>query len=290
MRRSSRDRRRALHERRGPGDRARVRDGARRALRHARASLRPQRQRGEGDRLPRAAPASVRWHGPRTPRPSATSRPRLQLACVRPPQSPERDRRELVLQARLGTVLVATRGYAAPAAARAYARAEALCEHVGEAPELPASSMVSPACPSSRESSSGPRSSPATCSNGARRPETRRLVMEARRLLGEIRFWHGEPYRAKRHLDDVVRVYDGERHRAHALRYGDDPSVVAQGYLAVTAWISGRPTRPAACDALLAFARDRAHPFSLSVAWLFACLGRSASPRAGRRRARRPRR
>ena len=44
--------------------------------------------------------------------------------------------------------------------------------------------------------------------------------MEARRLLGEIRFWHGEPYRAKRHLDDVLRVYDVERHRGHALRYG----------------------------------------------------------------------
>src|SRR5262249_58395092 len=54
------------------------------------------------------------------------------------PASPERDRRELVLQARLGTVLAATPGYTEPAAARAYARAEALCEHVGEVPELPA--------------------------------------------------------------------------------------------------------------------------------------------------------
>jgi len=52
------------------------------------------------------------------------------------PASPDRSRRELMLQARLGPVLVATRGYGSPSATRAYARAEALCEEVGEAPEL----------------------------------------------------------------------------------------------------------------------------------------------------------
>jgi tetratricopeptide (TPR) repeat protein len=188
------------------------------------------------------------------------------------PASPERDRRELVLQARLGTVLVATRGYAAPAAARAYARAEALCEHVGEAPELPAvlHGLASVYIEQGKlERAAKLAGNLLDC--GAQAGD-QALVMEARLLLGEIRFWHGEPSRAKRHLHDVVRVYDAERHRAHALRYGEDPSVVAQGFLAVTAWISGRADEAQRrADALLGFARERAHPFSWSIAWLFAC-------------------
>ena len=187
------------------------------------------------------------------------------------PRSPERDRRELVLQARLGTVLVATRGHAAPAAARAYARAEALCEDAGEAPEL--LTALHGLASVYIEQGKLPRAAKlaqALLDRGARAGDEA-LVMEARRLLGEIRFWHGEPYRSKSHLDEVLRVYDAERHRGHALRYGDDPSVVAQGYLAVGAWICGRADEAEArARALVEFARARGHPFSLGLALLLA--------------------
>jgi class 3 adenylate cyclase len=187
------------------------------------------------------------------------------------PKSRARDRRELVLQARLGTVLVATRGYAAPAAERAYARAEALCEEVGEAPELSTALHGLAAVSIERgKLSRAAKLAHGLLTRGAQAGDEA-LVMEARRLLGEIRFWHGEPYRAKRHLDDVVRVYDAERHRAHALRYGEDPSVVAQGYLALVSWLCGRADEAQLrARALIDFARERAHPFSLSVALLFA--------------------
>jgi class 3 adenylate cyclase len=187
------------------------------------------------------------------------------------PRSTDRDRRELALQARLGTVLVATRGYTAPAAERAYARAEALCEDVGEAPER-LTALHGLAAVSIEQGKLGRAAKLAheLLERGAQAGDEA-LVMEARRLLGEIRFWHGEPYRAKRHLDEVVRVYDVERHRAHALRYGEDPSVVAQGFLAMASWICGRADEAQLrAHALVDFARERAHPFSLSVALLFA--------------------
>ena len=187
------------------------------------------------------------------------------------PASPDRSRRELMLQARLGPVLVATRGYGSPSATRAYARAEALCEEVGEAPEL-LTALHGLAVVSIEQGKLGRAAKLADrlLQRGGHAGDEG-LVMEARRLLGEIRFWHGEPYRAKRHLDDVLRVYDGERHRGHALRYGADPSVVAQGYLAMTAWICGQPDQARErASAAVAFARARAHPFSLSAAWLFA--------------------
>jgi len=187
------------------------------------------------------------------------------------PESQARDRRELSLQARLGTVLVATRGHGAPAAERAYARAEALCEEVGEAPEL-LTALHGLAAVSIERGRLGRAASLAQqlLDRGGRAGDEA-LVMEARRLLGEIRFWHGEPYRARRHLVDVLRVYDVERHGGHALRYGHDPSIVSQGYLALVAWICGSPDEAQLrARAVVDFARERAHPFSLSIALFFA--------------------
>jgi class 3 adenylate cyclase len=187
------------------------------------------------------------------------------------PASRARDRRELVLQARLGTVLVATRGHAAPAAERAYARAEALCEEVGEAPEL-LTALHGLAGVSIEQGRLARAANLAQqlLDRGAQAGDEA-LVMEARRLLGEIRFWHGEPYRARRHLEAVLQVYDVERHGTHALRYGHDPSTVAQGYLAMVSWMCGKPDdAQLRARVLVDFARERAHPFSMSIALFFA--------------------
>ncbi|HEV8717899.1 MAG TPA: hypothetical protein VGX03_34410 [Candidatus Binatia bacterium] len=52
------------------------------------------------------------------------------------PDTPERARQELMLQAALGQPLIATKGYAAPEVERTYTRAVELCEQVGETPQL----------------------------------------------------------------------------------------------------------------------------------------------------------
>jgi predicted ATPase len=52
------------------------------------------------------------------------------------PETPERTRHELALQAILGPVLIATQGYAAPDVAYTYSRARALCRTLGDPPEL----------------------------------------------------------------------------------------------------------------------------------------------------------
>src|SRR5262249_12561462 len=54
------------------------------------------------------------------------------------PDTVERRRQELLVQTALGPALLATRGYAAPEFAQAYARAYELCQQVGEGPEGPA--------------------------------------------------------------------------------------------------------------------------------------------------------
>src|SRR5262249_40196757 len=52
------------------------------------------------------------------------------------PDTPERVQHELTLQAALGATLMVTKGYAAPEAEQAYARAFALCQQLGETPQL----------------------------------------------------------------------------------------------------------------------------------------------------------
>jgi predicted ATPase len=52
------------------------------------------------------------------------------------PDSPERAQQELVMQTTLGPALINTKGQAAPEVLHAYARARALCQQVGETPQL----------------------------------------------------------------------------------------------------------------------------------------------------------
>src|SRR5262249_47728252 len=52
------------------------------------------------------------------------------------PDTPERRQRELDLQTPLGPVLIATKGYAAPEVEQTYTRARALCQQMGETPQL----------------------------------------------------------------------------------------------------------------------------------------------------------
>jgi predicted ATPase len=52
------------------------------------------------------------------------------------PDTPERTQRELGLQTALGSALMVTQGFAAPAVEHAYNRARVLCQQVGETPQL----------------------------------------------------------------------------------------------------------------------------------------------------------
>ncbi len=52
------------------------------------------------------------------------------------PDTPERSQQELTLQIALGNSLIATKGYAAPEVEQAYTRARALCQQIGETPQL----------------------------------------------------------------------------------------------------------------------------------------------------------
>jgi DNA-binding SARP family transcriptional activator len=99
------------------------------------------------------------------------------------------------------------------------------------------------------------------------------LLVEAGYVLGIAAFWSGEFEVARTHFEVAVDRYRPEHRGTHLLRYGLDPQVVCLSRLGNTLWFLGHPEMATrACDAALALADEIGHPYSRSIALVFAAL------------------
>jgi DNA-binding SARP family transcriptional activator len=99
------------------------------------------------------------------------------------------------------------------------------------------------------------------------------LLVEGEYVLGIAAFWQGELEVARRRFEAAVDGYRSEHHRAHLIRYGQDPKVICLSRLGNTLWFLGRPESALRmCAAALALADDIRHPFSRATALVFAAL------------------
>jgi predicted ATPase len=93
------------------------------------------------------------------------------------------------------------------------------------------------------------------------------LLLEANAAHCMSLFYVGNFAPARRHCEKAVELYDLEKHRGHALIYGQDPAVGSLTFLAWTLWIQGYPSQALAkCADLLKHARVLAHAHSLAYA------------------------
>lgn len=184
--------------------------------------------------------------------------------------------RELALVVASATLLMAIRGYAAPETERGFARARALCDALPASPArypvlrgLVSYHHVRAALGDARELGM------VLLDHVARRPDDRRLMVQAHYGHGATLFHQGALEEARAHLETALRVYDPATHREHALEYGGyDPGVACSLWLAWTLALMGRLDEAAARDHEgLARARQLTDPFSL--AW--ACHGAAVS-------------
>lgn len=153
------------------------------------------------------------------------------------PATPERDRQELDLQLSLGPPLTATKGWAPPEMAAAYARAQELCETIDDHAQLiPALWLL------------------ATFRLGrSEHAEVDKLVERLVRLAEQAGdpdllilaglqvspFYRGKFAEARRLLERASTVWDVKQQRTLALQYGMAPAVVALAYLAECLWLLG---------------------------------------------------
>jgi predicted ATPase len=188
------------------------------------------------------------------------------------PETTERVQQELTFQMTLGVPLIATKGFAAPDTGQAYERARALCQQLGDTPQIFPVLYGLNVFYSARGEGQMSREVAAQSLRLAQQVRDPDLLLEAHECVGASLLLLGEEWATARdHLERALALYDPHRHRAHAFVYGRDPGVTAKSQLSSVLWMLGYPAQALrqSQDAL-AWARELAHAYSTAYALYFA--------------------
>jgi class 3 adenylate cyclase/predicted ATPase len=190
------------------------------------------------------------------------------------PETTERIQQELLLQITLGPVLMMTRGFAAPEAEHAYARARSLCQRVGcETPQLFSVLRGLWQFYNGRGEYQTARELGEQCLQLAQQGHDTARLLEAHHTLWTTRLLLGELRLAHTHLEQGLALYDPQQHRGLAVLYGHDPVVCCHGVAAVTLWLLGYPDQALRqLHAAHALAQEVAHPSSLAFARMLTAI------------------
>jgi class 3 adenylate cyclase/predicted ATPase len=183
------------------------------------------------------------------------------------PETPERTQQAVTLHIALGAALQVTKGQAAPEVEHAYTQAYALCQQVGETPELVQVLfglwrfyLVRPQLHTARELGD-------TLLRLAQRADDPALAVIAHYALGTTWLWLGALPAARQHLEEGSARYTPDQRRAPVFRMGQDLGVVCRALAAVTYWLLGYPEQSLArLHEALAVAQELSHPYSLAYA------------------------
>jgi len=189
------------------------------------------------------------------------------------PDTSARVQHELDLQIALGPALIATKGPAAPEVEQTYARTRALCQQVGETPQL--FSTLWGLCRFYRARGALPmaRELGEQLYRLAQREAAPTPRLEAHDALGSTLFHLGEYATAQTHLEQGIALTDPTVQRALALRHDVAPGVTCLAYAANILWCLGFPAQAVRwAQEALALAQTLAHPYSLVFAQYWAAL------------------
>ncbi len=187
------------------------------------------------------------------------------------PKGRIRDEYELSVMISLGAALIATKGYAAPEVEAAFDRARALCEGIGDTPQLfpalwglwsfhivRASHQASLELGDQLQHIAG------------REPG---LLLEAHRALGSTLLYMGDIHRARQHLQKGVELYDPRYHSGHTYHYGQNPLVACLSSLAFAFWALGHSDTSLDAKArAISYAEAIDHPHSLAYALVLSAV------------------
>jgi predicted ATPase len=187
------------------------------------------------------------------------------------PDTDERARQELVLQTTIGPAWMAVKGYAAPEVERAYSRARALCQQLGESRQLFTvlrGLWIFYAVRAELRMARELGEHLLQLAQTARDPA---LLLEAHYTLGETLYYLGEFASAHVHIEQGIALYDPQQHRAHAFLYGVDPGVFCLSRAAYVLWLFGHPEQAVKrSQEALTLAQELAHSNTLAAALVFA--------------------
>jgi class 3 adenylate cyclase/predicted ATPase len=181
------------------------------------------------------------------------------------PETPEHTQQALTLHIALGAALQVTKGHAAPEVEHTYTQAYALCQQMGETPELAPVLLglwrfyaVRPQLHTARELGE-------TLLRLAQHADDPALAVIAHYTLGATWFYLGVLPAARQLLEEGITRYTSDQHRALGFRIGQDPGVACRVHAAGALWLMGYPEQALArVHDALALAHELSHPFSLA--------------------------
>jgi predicted ATPase len=193
--------------------------------------------------------------------------------CQRLPETAEHSRQELTMQMMLGAALAATKGQAAPETGHAYNRARALCQQVGETPELvPVLWGLVPFYVNRGELRTALELGQHMLSL-AQRVHDAAALGHAHIMLGNVLSMVGEMAMARTHLEQGLTLSKAQHHGTASRPHDNYPMVLGLARLAQTLWHLGYPAQ-ALQRSQEALTLDRAlsHPRSVATALLLAAM------------------
>jgi DNA-binding winged helix-turn-helix (wHTH) protein/predicted ATPase len=181
------------------------------------------------------------------------------------PETSERDRQELDLQAALGSALMAVQGFAAPDVSHAYARARELCRLVGETPQLFAVLVGLCIFYQERAELRTAHTLAEQLLHLAERRQDPVHLCWAHNALGVTLKFMGEFVQARAHLEQSMALYHPQTTLGAHVVF--DPGVDSLCGLSEVLWVLGYPDQALQrAQEGLALARELSHPFSLAGA------------------------
>jgi class 3 adenylate cyclase/predicted ATPase len=187
------------------------------------------------------------------------------------PETPKRTQHALTLYTALGAALQMAKGIGAPEVEHAYTQAYALCQQVGETPQLVQVLFGLWRFYIARPQFHTARELGETLLRLTQRDHNPALAVLAHYALGNTWLCLGALPAARHHLEAGIARYTPEQRRAPAFRIGHDPGVACRAFAVWTLWVLGYPEQALVrIHDALGLAHALSHPFSLVFAQMWA--------------------
>ena len=183
------------------------------------------------------------------------------------PETPEHTQQALTLYTALGAALVMAKGQGAPEVEHAYIQAHALCQQVGETPELVPVLYGLHQFYVGRLQLHTAREIDETLLRLAQRAEDPALAVIAHYALGTTWLFFGALPAARLHLEEAIARYTPDQRRALMFRIGRDLGIACRIHAALLLWLLGYPEQALArLHEALALAHELPYPYGLAHA------------------------
>jgi predicted ATPase len=182
-------------------------------------------------------------------------------------ETPAHTQHAVTLYIALGAALQVSKGNTAPEVEHAYTQAYALCQQVGETPELVQVLfglwrfyLARPQLHTARELGE-------TLLRLAQHAHDPALAVIAHYALGVTRLWLGAIPAARMHLEEGIACFTPAQRSAPVFRMGPDPGVACRVHAAMTLWLLGYPEQALTrLHEALTLSHELSHPCSLAFA------------------------